>query len=226
MKNKFNLAVIFFTMLIILIACKKESSPVLPPTGPMVPPEKDYAKAVYGRTWWGTFAYPGELAQYYSVSFKKDSTMIFYQMSGAYIGNWSLSANQLIMEFPVQSVIITADLSAVDTLMNFTTNNNVTMIDGRLQRNLSLIELEGTKWMGSIISGANLRDLVLQFSGGYLSNSISMPTDTNPFQQPAGSMAMYAVGPALLQWFGLIINDSTMIGELSDYSKTWTVKKH
>ena len=75
----------------ILLSCKKSNDSI--PT----PSIKDYSVSIKDKTWWGTFTINGQKAQYYSVQFNADNSLVWSQLSGDYPGKWTLDGKKLVI---------------------------------------------------------------------------------------------------------------------------------
>src|SRR5689334_23368726 len=111
-------------------------------------PSKDYAASIKDKTWWGTFTYTGETAQYYSVHFSADNTLVWSQLSGDYPGEWTVKGKSLTLHFTGSSAEIKADISDDDKLIAIMdTTPSYEINNGQLLQS-SNVPLENTVWNG------------------------------------------------------------------------------
>jgi hypothetical protein len=144
---------------VILFSCKKSNSAA----------PKDYAASVKNKTWWGSFNYTRDTTQYYSVHFNTDNTFLWSQLSGDYIGKWSVNDKALTMSFDASTAIIKATITDDDKLAGITDNTSLYEIkSGQLIENPS-IPLDNTVWTGwvyPVISTGTLTPIKLSFLPG------------------------------------------------------------
>jgi len=137
MKKYTNLIPVTLIIMSILVNCKKSDTP------------KNYLESIKDKTWWGTLTYNGQKAEYYSVHFNADNSLLWSQLSGDYAGSWVINDKQLKMTFPALGSEIKGDISENDTLMNISDNNaSVTINSGKLIANPNIL-LDNTVWLGS-----------------------------------------------------------------------------
>ena len=88
MKHSFRifLAVLWSTG--ILVSCNKENN-------------KDYSAYIKDKTWWGRVTYFSQKAEYYSVHFRSDGTLLWSQLDGDSEGSWMVKGKQIIMKLIV-----------------------------------------------------------------------------------------------------------------------------
>ena len=91
MKNGIIKILAFLFSAGILVGCKKENGPAA----------KDYAASIKEKTWWGVVTYTGKEAEYYSVHFNSDNTLMWSQFAGDYSGHWATSGNALTITLDV-----------------------------------------------------------------------------------------------------------------------------
>jgi hypothetical protein len=128
------LAVIFYTSL--LLSCKKDSTP------------KDYTASVKDKTWWGMLTYTGQTAEYYSVHFNADNTLVWSELSGDFTGHWAITNKQITITF-ASTTQVKADISDDDKLINITDNTGYYEINsGQIIANPN-ITLDNTVWKGT-----------------------------------------------------------------------------
>jgi hypothetical protein len=138
MKRYKAITAIALLAMISLFSCKKDNTPALP---------KDYSNSIKDKTWWGTLTNAGETAQYYSVHFNADNTLLWSQFSDDYPGKWSVDKNKLTLTFLSPDVIVTGEISDDNKLVNITTNTANKVNTGELVEN-PRISLESTIWKG------------------------------------------------------------------------------
>src|SRR6478609_9589040 len=120
MKHTITLSLLFLAVTI-LISCKKAD--VSTPASP-TPVSRDYSTSIKDKSWWGEITYTGKTAEYYSVYFKADGTLIWSQFSGDYAGHWVIKEKELTMTFDANTVAIRATITDDDKLSNISDNTN------------------------------------------------------------------------------------------------------
>src|SRR4051812_44786780 len=95
------ISIILLAVTGILFSCKKDKAADQPQG-------KDYAELIKYKTWWGMLVNKGETAQYYSVYFNADGSLIWSQRDGDFSGTWSINNKRLSIKFVTPAVQITA----------------------------------------------------------------------------------------------------------------------
>ena len=212
---KKSVTIIWMALLttVALVSFKKDNTPA----------PKNYAESIKNKTWWGMFTYTGKTAEYYSVHFNADNTLLWSQLSGDYAGLWALKGKQLTITFNVSSVVMKADISNDNNLANITDNTAAYEINtGELIAKPN-IPLDNTAWLGILNFSAKKMQIQLDFKRSNrvtinIENSVSKTyTYTrNP------SDAAIRIGTI---FFGIIISDSKMKGHIYAPENTWEATK-
>jgi hypothetical protein len=157
MKKYLNIALTILVLTTILFSCKKTGTPA----------PKDYTISIVNKNWSGSLTNNGEQIQYYSVHFNADKTFEWSQWAGDYFGVWSVDGNKITLRFTGINVIVAAEISDDNKLINITTNTLNKVNTGQLIENI-YIALDNTLWKGpeiNLISGFN-ETLQLRFMTG------------------------------------------------------------
>ncbi len=201
-----------------LSSCKKETTTAA----------KDYSLSIKGKTWWGTLTNAGESPQYYSVSFSADNLILWSQFSGNYTGEFAVDKNKLTMTFINPSVIVTADITDDNKLINITTNTANKVNSGELLVNPN-VSLENTIWKGN----GNFNPIVptsLQFSflaGSKVETKISNTTYApGAYARSAhGGFIRFTIPVSLDPMFCVLTSSGVMNGSYSSSQYTWQLTK-
>jgi hypothetical protein len=196
-----------------LVSFKNNSTPV----------PKNYAASIKDKTWWGLFTYTGKTAEYYSVRFNADNTLLWNQLSGEYAGQWALKGKQLTITFSVSGVVMKADISSSDdNLVNITDNTAAYEINtGELIAKPN-IPLDNTAWLG-IVSFPATKPIKLDFKRG---NKVTINTENSPIKtytytrNPSDAAIRIGTG-----FFGIIVSGSKMKGHVDSPGFTWQATK-
>lgn len=142
MKKYFRGILIILFSTLVMLSCNEDDA------------SKGYAASIKDKTWWGTLTYTGEAAQYYSVHFNGDNTLVWSQLSGDYPGEWNLKGKSLTLHFTGSSVEIKTDISDDNTLETITdTTPSYEINNGHLLVSEN-IPLENTVWSGFRVYGS------------------------------------------------------------------------
>jgi hypothetical protein len=139
MKKRVNIFLLLLLPTGILISCKKDNTAK----------PKDYSASVKDKTWWGQMTYSGKTAEYYSVHFKADGTLLWSQFSGEYEGRWVVKDKQLVMNFNVSGAEVKADISDDEKLVNITDNTGAYNVNGGQIISTPNLSLSNTRWKGT-----------------------------------------------------------------------------
>jgi hypothetical protein len=139
MKKQVSISLFLLLSAGVLISCKKENKDK----------PKDYSASVKDKTWWGQMTYTGKTAEYYSVYFKGDGTLLWSQFSGDYEGRWVVKGRQLVMNFNVSGAEVKADISDDEKLMNITDNTGAYNVNGGQIISTPNLSLSNTRWKGT-----------------------------------------------------------------------------
>jgi hypothetical protein len=200
---------------IFLFSCKKNSSS-----------PKDYTASIKDKTWWGVLVYTGKTAQYYSVHFNADNTLLWSQLAGDYTGTWSINGKQVTITFSGSGIKINADISDDDQLMNIVVNTSTyKIINGQIIQNPN-IPLNNTAWKGSVVSGI-ATNLQLSFMPGAKVELKLGNTTYPPFiysRTPSGGAFRFDTGGSYY-YFGVIISNNEIKGSANDSEFPFQVTK-
>jgi hypothetical protein len=152
MKNYINI-VSLVLLTTILFGCKKNSAP------------KDYTASIKNKTWWGVLTYTGKTAEYYSVHFNADNTLLWSQLSGDYAGTWVINNKSVTLKFSSSSAEIKADITDDEKFMAISDNTASYEINNGQFIPSPNIALENTVWKGQVVSGVS-GSLQLSFMPG------------------------------------------------------------
>jgi hypothetical protein len=199
------LKLIFFLAILILaglLGCKKNNNPA----------PKDYTASVKDKTWWGVFTYTGQTAEYYSVHFNADNTLLWSQLSGDYVGTWSINNKSLTLKFSGSSAEIKTDISDDDKFISISDNTASYEINNGQQITSPNITLENTIWKGSIVNGTS-GNMQLKFLLG-VKVELTLITTYTPFiysRVPSGGAFRFDTGGGYF-YFGVITSATTIKG--------------
>jgi hypothetical protein len=142
------LSIILVALLVtgLLFSCKKRSD------------SKDFTAVIKNKTWWGQLTTSGETAQYYSVYFNGDGSLLWSQRAGGYTGKWTINDNQLTMDFLTPAVQKKANISDDNTLKNIVTNNSTVVNSGEMIANPTTL-LDNTVWKGMISLTGGIQEI-------------------------------------------------------------------
>jgi len=214
MKKYISIIPITLIILSILISCKKSETP------------KDYTASIKDKTWWGQFTYNGETAEYYSVHFNADNTLIWSQLAGDYPGLWIINDKQLKMIFPALGSEIKGDISDNDTLMNISDNNaSVTINSGKLIANPNIL-LDNTVWKGyAKITTSKVMELTFIPGSQVRINIENSPIYSYVYTRSLSGSVFRTVPIGGEVFFGVITSGSEMKGSVGYSSKPWATTK-
>ena len=209
------LAILFYAPL--LLSCKKDST-------------KDYTASIAGKTWWGVFTYTGKDAEYYSIHFNADNTLLWSQFSGDYTGRWVVNGAALTMSFDVSKAEIKASISDDDKLLNITDKTGNSVINYcELIANPN-IPVDNTVWKGKIVTGAPYL-VEMSFRPAFkIDLQIGYTYTNNTYTRSASGAVIRAdikpVGSgAGTTFFGVIISGSEMKGCDKISNNQWEATK-
>jgi hypothetical protein len=157
MKKSLSALIVTTLLITIFISCSKDDdtsndSPI-----------KDYSESIKDRTWWGVLTYTGKTAEYYSVHFSADNTLIWSQLSGDYAGTWVFDNKSVVVKFGGSSSEIKAEISNDDKFISISDNSpSYEINNGQLIASPN-IPLNNTLWKGTIVSGGAISSLQLKF---------------------------------------------------------------
>ncbi len=219
---KKHTGIMAITLLIIgfMVSCSKENEPA----------PKDYGTAIKDKTWWGTFAIPGQATEHYSVHFNADSSLKWSQLSGDYNGKWSINSNKLTMDFTTLGSKIKADITDDDKLINFVTTNSAVVNSCELIANPN-IPLENTTWEGTLLfvgSGpASLTSFKISFKPGSLVDARigSAANILYTYTRSASGGAIRLVSGGTTKHFGVVVSGKDIKGSYLTYASPWQVTK-
>jgi|WetSurMetagenome_2_1015567.scaffolds.fasta_scaffold95850_2 hypothetical protein len=151
-KYTFLISILFLATMLIVNCSKNDSA------------AKDYSASIKDKTWWGSLAYTGKDAEYYSVHFNADNSLLWSQLSGDYSGHWAVTDKTITMTFDINSAQIKADITDNDRLSNITDNTEFyEIITGAIIANPGII-LDNTEWIGVLYNKTSSTSQTLQFS--------------------------------------------------------------
>jgi hypothetical protein len=218
MKKYKNIMLVTLLLTVIIVSCKKSSTP------------KDYSASIKDKTWWGVITYTGKEAEYYSVHFNANNTLLWSQFSGDYTGKWVINDKELTMTFDVSNAEIKADISDDDKLLNIIDNTGAfEMNTGQLIINPN-IPLDNTEWKGKIITGTpylvNMSfrpplKVDIQISYTYTNNSYTRSASGAVIR--ADIKQVGSSGSSL--FFGVIISAGEMKGSEKKSNNQWQATK-
>jgi hypothetical protein len=213
------LVIIFYTALV--ISCKKDSA-------------KNYTAAVAEKTWWGVFTYTGKDAEYYSVHFNANNTLVWSQFSGDNTGKWVVNGNELTMTFDISKAEIKATISDDNKLLNITDKTGNSVINTCEPIANPNIPLDNTEWKGKMVTGLpyiiemSFRPpLKLDLQSG--SSSGYSYTNNTYIRSPSGPVIRAEIKPVSngpnTRFFGVIISATEMMGSDKNASNQWKATK-
>ena len=216
MKSFTTLISMFCIAAMILFGCNKDDSP-----------KKDYVESIKDKTWWGTLTYTGQKAEYYSVHFNADKSLLWSQLSGDYPGIWEINDKHLKMTFPSLKSEIDGDISKNDTLLNISDNNaTVTINSGKLIANPHII-LDNTVWLGSAnMTTAKVLELTF-IAGSLIKINIENSTiKTYAYTRSLSGSVFRATLTGGDVFFGVTTSDNQMKGSIGKSDNPWqTIKQ-
>jgi hypothetical protein len=227
------LSITLFTILLVsfVTGCKKTNSAT----------PKDYTPSIKDKTWWGMFTYTGKDAEYYSVHFNADNTLLWSQFSGDFTGQWAINGQELTMTFDVSKAAIKAGISDDDKLLNITDNTgNFEINAGQLVADPN-IPLDNTLWEGKPVLASGLYGYQMEFMPALkitiqetyfippsLYQSYFYPNNTYK-RSASGAVirASYNAGGAGAgsPFFGVIISGTEMRGSIKNPNNSWKATK-
>ena len=231
MKKYISIILITVILMSFMTGCKKSNS-VAP---------KDYTPSIKDKTWWGMFTYTGKDAEYYSVHFNADNTLLWSQFSGDFTGQWTINGKALTMTFDVSKAEIKAGISDDDKLLDIKDNTGNSEINaGQLIADPN-ITLDNTQWDGKPILASNLYDYLISFMPVFkvdiqetyfyppsLYKSYLYPNNTYK-RSASGAVirASYNTGGAGAGslFFAIIISGNEMRGSIKNPNNIWKATK-
>jgi hypothetical protein len=217
MKKRLPLIIIMICTAMIYMGCKKDNGGSA----------SDYAASINDKTWWGMFTYAGDTTEYYSVHFNTDNSLTWNQLLGEYSGTWSLSGNHLTMDFGLNSIAITTDITNDNKLTNIKTNNTTVVNSGQLLVNPAQPVLDGTVWKGVFTDKiGSTYNMGAEFkSGGKVTIGLDgLVAETFSYTRSASGITIRAKSGSDT-WFGVIMTDSKIIGTVDKAENKWEVTK-
>src|SRR5688572_28553732 len=178
-------SIILVTLLSVstMVSCKKEA--------------KDYTAFIKDKIWWGMLTNAGGQAEYYSVHFKTDNSLLWNQLAGEYPGKWVINGKRLTMDFATLGVQIKADITDDNKLTNIVTNNSNIVNSGELLENTN-IPLNNTFWKGTLpVNNSSLFEMSFMPGGNVQIKSAGFigANGTFPYiQSGAGSVIRFSNG--------------------------------
>jgi hypothetical protein len=211
--KKYLIAALVLIATIALQSCKKEST-----TAP-----KDYTSSISNKNWWGTFNNAGESAQYYSVHFNADHSVLWAQMSGDYSGTWSLNGNRLTINFTLPTVTLTAEISDDNKLTNIITNTPNKVNNGTLIENPNVF-LENSVW--NVLRTHIPTDATYFFKFTFISNNKVFASGiSTPFTYSLSPFGASIRINTITPYFGVITSGTEMRGNFGDADYRWQATK-
>jgi hypothetical protein len=227
------LSIILVTILLVsfVTGCKKSNSAA----------PKDYTPSIKDKTWWGMFTYTGKDAEYYSVHFNADNSLLWSEFSGDFTGQWVINGKELTMTFDKSKAAIKAGISDDDKLLNITDNTgNFEINTGQLIANPNT-PLDNTLWEGKPVLASGLYGYQMKFMPAlkitiqetyYIPPSLyqSYLYSDNPYSRSAAGAVIrssYKNGGAGASslFFGIIISGTEMRGSIKNYNNQWKATK-
>lgn len=215
MKKYLNTILLTLLLTVTIISCKKDSAT----------DQKDYAASIKDKIWWGTLTNAGENAQYYSVHFKANGSLIWSQMAGDYAGKWVVNGKQLTIDFPALAVQVKFDISDDNSLTNITTNTVNTVNTAELIVNPD-IPLENTSWRGTMPTSGGTLIFGLRFKTGtqaILKGGGPEDVEISYTRSVNGAFIRFKTGVS--NYFGVIKSDNEIKGSIDKTYDTWQVTK-
>ena len=209
---------LFFALLFIqtISSCKKDSHPT----------PKDYSTSIKTKTWWGQITYSGQTAEYYSVHFNADNTLLWSQLSGDYTGKWSIADKTISLSFDASPAVIKASITEDDKFFNISDNTGYYEINsGQIVSNPDMV-LDNTIWKGSAIIILPIA-YQLNFLTGNKLDTKKGTTTTGPYTytRSASGGAIRIKVSGTEQSFGVITSSTEMKGSYNDASAPWSLTK-
>jgi hypothetical protein len=219
MANNKTIILVSLLSSIIIVSCKKDKDN----------PPKDFAAVIKNKTWCGQLTNPGQAAQYYSVFFNADGTLLWTQQAGNYTGTWVLDSTHLTMKFNTPIVQIKADIDDDNTLKYIVSNNTTTVLNGQLTVNPT-ISLGNTVWKGWLSIAGSQHPFQLDFlSASQLEAKVgSVKYGPYPYTRSvSGAVIQFTL--ETYPYFGIISSDKEMKGQwggiIYNYSPWQTTKQ-
>ena len=199
----------------IFFSCKKSNDAAATP--------KDYAASVKDKNWWGALAYTGKPAEYYTVAFKADNSLVWSQASGDTPGLWALTGKTLTITFIGNTVKITADISDDNKFANIQDNTAASEVTSGQLITTPNVYLDNTAWKGTIPVSA--QSLQITFPSPL---NIKMGADNStPFgpysytRISSGAAIRTSIGAFGGPVFGVIISGTEMNGTFGTNNTQW-----
>ena len=186
-----------------------------------------YGATINGKTWWGTVTIPGQKPQNYSVHYNADSSFVWNEQVGEYLGHWSITDNHLTLTFSNVDAVFTADISGDNTLTNLFTSNTFTVNNSELIPNPFNKPLGGTVWKGKFTNyDGVVSDIEMDFVDDSHMNAIFWGGKLYYLYDKSASGIVFSTRPAMEdfnQFFGVIITENQMVGTDADPTRTFQV---
>ena len=215
MKKYINVMLVTLLLTGMMISCKKNNSPS----------SKDFTTSFKDKIWWGTLTNAGENAQYYSVHFKANGSLIWSQLAGDYAGKWVVNGQQLAIDFPALAVQVKADITDDSKLTNITTNTLNTVNTLELIEN-SGMPIENTSWRGTMPTSAGTLLFGLRFKAGtqaILKGCGPEDVEISYTISVNGAFIRFTCGAS--NYFGVITSGNEMKGSIDKTYDSWQVTK-
>ena len=208
MKKSLSILIVTTFLIAIFISCSKHDNT----SNDM--PIKYYSASIKDKTWWGVLTYTGKTAEYYSVHFSADNTLIWSQLSGDYAGTWTINNKSIIFKFSGSSSEITAEISNDDKFISISDNTpSYEINNGQLMASPN-IPLDNTLWKGIILGGSTVSPLQLKFLPGakveFTLNTINYGL-FNYFRSPFGGSFRFDTGGGYY-YFGVFVSPTQTKG--------------
>lgn len=221
MNKRLSVLLVTTLLIAIFIACTKDDN-----TSKNLP-IKDYTAFIKNKTWWGTVTNDGETAQYYTVYFNPDGSLVWSQLSGDYAGKWAVDKNKLTINFSSTTAIVTAEISDDNKLINIITSTPNKVNSGELVVNPN-ISLENTVWNGTRIYILTDPPKPLQFT--FMPNSkVSIKVNNILYGAGIYDYTRSSSGGNFripgTNHFGVIVSGSEMKGSEFTANRLWQVVK-
>jgi hypothetical protein len=219
-KNKMKKYLIIILSIVMLLAivtgCKKSNTP-----------KKDYTTSIKDKTWSGMITYTGETGEYFSIYFNADNSLIWSQLSGNLLGQWTIDGNHLSMSFSGSTAVIKADISTDDKFSNISDNTTSFEVNnGELIAYPNLV-LDNTTWKGSIYKNGGAVNQQLNFLPGLKVGIKIGNTSFGPYaytRSASGAVIRVSLG-GTYPFFGVITSAIGMKGSDGDTDYPWQAIK-
>jgi hypothetical protein len=213
MKKYLKMIAISMVMVIALNNCKKDDN--------VVP--KNYLAAIGNQTWWGTFTYTGQNAEYFSVHFNANNTLMWSQSLGDYPGKWTIDGKALTMNF-TNGTQIRADITDDNKLTNIVANTKFYIVNSGQQVASTFIVLDNTMWEGTTKIMGSSDPLAATFRPNLAATIDNVEYE---YSKSASGMAIRATSNnTKLTFFGVLTSGTEMRGTDSNSSDWQLTKKN